>query len=298
MQPVVHPGPVAPERIVAVPVWTRSTICELLGGLPLTDQLHRALSELGADSGFAEIHGGEYAPLSYCIPDVATAEHAMSFSETRQRDRVHLLYGSVTLGVRDGAAFMHSHSMWQTPTGAVEGGHLWPETKVGDPAPVAVVTAIYGAQWRNAPDIETGLPVFTPVEQRTTMEDQQGSHPDTVVARVLPNVDITEAVLRVCREAGFASASIRAGVGSLVGATLLDRVRGGHLTIDGPATEVIALFGDVRTKDGELTVRLTSTLVDRHGVIHSGELVPGENLVGATFDLTVQNIGASTIVAD
>lgn len=297
MQPVVHPGPVAPVRIVAVPVRTQSTVCELRGGLALADQLHGALADMGADSGFAEIHRGEYAPLSYCIPDVATAEHAMSFSETRERDRVHLIFGSVTLGVRDGAAFMHSHSMWQTPSGKLEGGHLWPETRVGNHAPVAVVTAIYGAQWRNAPDNETGLPVFTPVEQREAMEESGTARADTVVARVLPNVDITEAVLRVCREAGIASASIRAGVGSLVGGTLFDRVRGGRISIDGPATEVIALFGDVRTLNGKPSVRLTCTLVDRHGAIHSGELVPGENLVGATFDLTVQRINASTIVA-
>lgn len=297
MEPVKHPGPVAPVRIVAVPVRTRSVVCELRSGLPLAAQLHGALSELGADSGFAEIHCGDYEPLSYCIPDVATAEHAMSFSETRQRDRVHLMYGSVTLGVREGEAFMHSHSMWQALDGALEGGHLWPETRVGNPAPVAVVTAVYGAQWRNAHDLETGLPVFTPVEQRISMEEQDTSRGDTVIARVLPNIDITEAVLRVCRDAGFTNACIRAGVGSLVGGTLLDRARGLRRSIDGPATEVIAMFGDVRTLDGELSVRLTCTLVDRHGAIHSGELVPGENLVGATFDLTIQRIDSAVIVA-
>ena len=44
---------------------------------------------------------------------------------------------------------------------------------------------------------------------------------------------------------------------------------------------------------GALVARLSCTLVDRHGVIHAGELVPGENLVAATFELTVQRLDAS-----
>lgn len=289
MQPLVHPGPETRPRIISVPVRTRRARADIEPGRPLADQLHEALAALGSDSGFAEIHGGDYAPLSYCIPDVATAEKALSFSETRAHDRAHLVYGSITLGVREDAPYMHSHCFWQAPSGTLEGGHVWLETEAGDPRPFAVVTAVYGAQWRSATDPETRMPVFTPVERRD-MHQQDTGEADTVISRVLPNIDITEALLAVCRDAGFATASVRAGLGSFVGATFIDRATGERVVIDGPATEVIALIGHVETVGAEQRARLSCTLVDRHGVIRAGELVPGENLVAATFELTVQRL--------
>lgn len=311
MQPLVHPGPKTQPRIIVRPVHTKRAVCELTGGRPLIEQLHETLAALGADSGFAELHGGNYAPLSYCIPDVATAEKALSFSETRTHDRAHLIYGSVTLGLRDAAQYMHSHCFWQAPGGALEGGHVWLETESDAAPPIAVVTAVFGAQWRSATDPETKMPVFTPEEPtnrsersipmqtestpRAVTADPHGAS-DTVIARVLPNIDITDALLRVCRDAGFDRASVRAGLGSFVGATFIDRASGERTVIDGPATEVIALIGDVRRIDGELAARLSCTLVDRHGEIRAGELVPGENLVAATFELTVQRLDAPIVV--
>lgn len=313
MHPLTHPGPQTQPRIIARPVSTKRAICALTGGRPVIDQLHETLQALGADSGFAELHGGNYAPLSYCVPDVATAEKALSFSETRGHDRAHLMYGSVTLGWRDNAPYMHSHCFWQAPGGALEGGHVWLETESGADAPFAIVTAVFGAQWRSTTDPETLMPVFTPeansyeAERSTPMLTAHtplvdgappvGAH-DTIIARVLPNVDITDALLRVCRESGFERASVRAGLGSFVGATFIDRASGESVLIDGPATEVIALIGDVRTSDGELTARLSCTLVDRHGEIRAGELVPGENLVAATFELTVQRLDAPTVTVN
>lgn len=292
MQPLLHPGPETLPRVISIPVRTQRLLCELESDRPLVDQLHSALARVGADSGFAELHGGDFSPLSFCVPDVAVEGRALSFSKTRAHDRAHLIYGSVTLGVREDEPFLHSHSLWQSPSGALEGGHVWLETGTGDPSPVAVITAIHGAQWRSAIDPETSMPVFTPVERSDDMRHREIRDADTVVSRVLPNVDITEALLQVCRDAGLERASVRAGLGSFVGATLIDRASGRHILVDGPATEVIALIGDVRPVDGELVARLSCTLVDRHGVIHAGELVPGENLVAATFELTVQRLDA------
>lgn len=294
MQPLIHPGPKTQPRIIAHAVNTRRVVCELHEGRPLVDQLHEALAALGTDSGFAEIHGGDYAPLSYCVPDVATPEKALSFSETREHSRAHLVYGSVTLGIREETPYMHSHCFWQAEDGAYEGGHVWPETETGSLAPFAVVTGVYGAQWRSATDPETLMPVFTP-EERSVQMYNENSEDGTVIARVLPGVDITTAVLQVCAEAGYTNATVRAGLGSFVGARFIDRATGEERSVDGPATEVIALIGDVRTVDGELRTRLSSTLVDRHGVIHAGELVPGENLVAATFELTVQRIDTPVV---
>ncbi|UTX54040.1 PCC domain-containing protein [Leucobacter aridicollis] len=315
MLPLVHPGPKTQPRILTRNVRTLRALCELRGGRPVIDQLHDTLTALGADSGFAEIHGGSYAPLSYCVPDVATSEKALSFSATRHHDSANLLYGSVTLGIRDEAPYMHSHCLWQAPAGGLEGGHVWLETEAGEAAPVAVVTAVFDAQWRSTTDPETKMPVFTPHAHTTererghvmihdsnatqqpgpTTDVEPGGEADTVIARVLPGIDITDALIRICADAGFDRASVRAGLGSFVGATFVDRATGGHTVIDGPATEVIALIGDVRRVAGELQTRLSCTLVDRHGVIRAGELVPGENLVAATFELTVQRLDAPTI---
>ncbi len=316
MLPLVHPGPKTQPRILTQHVRTVRAFCELRDGQPVIEQLHDTLAALGSDSGFAEIHGGSFAPLSYCIPDVATPEKALSFSATRHHDRAHLLYGSVTLGRRDDAPYMHSHCFWQAPAGGLEGGHVWLDTEAGESAPVAVVTAVFDAQWRSTTDPETKMPVFTPHGRTTERErghamihdsnDTQSAAPtsaaliqdgeaDTVIARVLPGVDITDALISVCADAGFDRAVVRAGLGSFVGATYVDRATGGHTVIDGPATEVIALIGDVRRVAGELQTRLSCTLVDRHGVIRAGELVPGENLVAATFELTVQRLDAPTI---
>ncbi|MFV0433041.1 MAG: PPC domain-containing DNA-binding protein [Leucobacter sp.] len=290
MRPLVHPGTKIHPRIISVPVRTRRATCELRPDRPLVEQLHETLSKLGADSGYAEIHGGDLSPLSYCIPDVATPEKALSFSEPRSHETAYLVYGSVTLGLRDGDPYMHSHCCWQEPNGALEGGHVWFETEPGAAAPFAAVTAVYGAQWNSATDPETRMPVFTPTKRSIEMPDHDTLEADTIVARVLPNEDITEAVLKVCHEYAFGRATLRAGLGSFIGATFIDRATGERRTVDGPATEVIALVGDVRTVDGTRTARLSGTLVDRHGVLHAGELVPGENLVAATFELTLQRV--------
>lgn len=292
MQPLVHPGPISERRIISVPVRTQRVFYPLQPGRTIVGQLHEALVALGADSGFAELHGGEYAPLSYCTPDVATRERALSFSDTSDHNRAPLLYGSVTLGVRENEPYMHSHCFWQALDGTLEGGHVWLETEAGSTPPFAVVTAVFGALWRSTTDPETNMPVFTPEKLGAVMQHET----DTIIARVLPNIDITEALLKVCREAGYERASVRAGLGSFVGATFIDRVSGEHITVDGPATEVIALIGDVHTVDGELQTQLSCTLVDRHGVIHAGQLVPGENLIAATFELTVQRLDASDAV--
>lgn len=290
MEPLVHPGPRTEPRIISVPVRTTRAVCDLQPGRPLAEQLHETLAALGSDSGFAEIHGGNYSPLSYCIPDIATPEKALSFSETRSHQDAFLIYGSITLGLRNNERYMHSHCCWQAADGTLEGGHVWLDTEPGVSTPFAVVTAVHGAQWNSATDPETKMPVFTPTERRSTMQKHDELPVDTVIARVLPNEDITEAVIAVCTTHGFERASVRAGLGSFAGATFVDRASGERRSVDGPATEVIALIGDVHPANGIESTRLSCTLVDRHGVIHAGELVPHENLVAATFELTVQRL--------
>ena len=83
---------------------------------------------------------------------------------------------------------------------------------------------------------------------------------------------------------------VRGGIGSLVGGTFFDRVTGEKRHVDGPGTEVISIIGAVTLLHGHYETKISCTLVDRHGVVHAGELVPGENAVAVTFELIIQKI--------
>jgi predicted DNA-binding protein with PD1-like motif len=103
------------------------------------------------------------------------------------------------------------------------------------------------------------------------------------MCRVRPGEDITAAVRRVCAERGFRTAVVRAGVGSLVGACL--RRGDGVLDVDGPATELATIAGHVRGDVADL--ELSAMVVDRHGEVQRGVLVPGRNPVAITFELLI-----------
>lgn len=113
----------------------------------------------------------------------------------------------------------------------------------------------------------------------------------TVVARVMPNEDITGSVTRICNENNFRAAVVRGGTGSLIGAVFEGDDGGPMRIVDGPATEVVTLVGHLMPDtDGTSSVHLSCSLVDKHGTVHAGRLVPGENPVSVTFELVVQEI--------
>src|SRR5690606_17004446 len=146
-----------------------------------------------------------------------------------------LIYGAATIGFRHGEPFVHSHCFWYDQMGTKLGGHIWPETIVGDPGLWAIVHIFDGIQLISADDPETLMPVFTPYQEtRNTMLAEAVEYPltETVVSRVLPNVDIAEAIVTTCREAGFESATVRGGIGSLVGGTFKNRLSGEKFTVD------------------------------------------------------------------
>lgn len=114
---------------------------------------------------------------------------------------------------------------------------------------------------------------------------------NTVVARVLPGEDITEAIIKTSKASGFESVSVRAGIGSLVGGEFINTATGETHQVDGPGTEVIALIGHISDLSSEQPeVRLSCTMVDRHGVVHAGELIAGSNPVAVTFELVLQEM--------
>src|SRR5690554_4598328 len=259
---------------------------QLTAGEPLTKQLTDIVAEYGATSGAAELYSGDCDPVKYVIPTAGNGVKAVGFSETRTTDQAKYIYGAATIGFRYGEPFVHSHSMWNNAEGETLGGHLWADTMVGEDGVFAIVHVMDGVDLISADDPETDMPVFTPhaTERKVFDVTAETELRNTVVARVLPGEDITEAIIKTSKDAGFTAVSVRAGIGSLVGAEFRNRATGEVRVVDGPGTEIIALIGHVADVNSDAPeVRLSCTLVDRHGVVHAGELLPGVNPVAVTF---------------
>ncbi|WP_430592394.1 PCC domain-containing protein [Humidisolicoccus flavus] len=292
MQTLTHPGLATEPRIRSVSVHSQGMLRRLTPGTLLPEELTALARELGEGNGYFEIHGGTFEPVSYCTPGPATSERAMSFSSERGDELVHLIYGSGTIGFRDGAPYVHSHCLWIDPSGKLRGGHLWPETRVGTDAPTVALYGVTGATWISADDEETNMPVFTAYKEEGDMSTNASI--ETTIARVLPGEDISLTIERVAKEAGYERAVVRGGLGSLVGGQLLDPRTGQVKSVDGPGTEVVALIGHVETTEEGHRTRLSCTMVDLHGELHAGELVRGENAVAVTFELILQNLSETT----
>ena len=111
-----------------------------------------------------------------------------------------------------------------------------------------------------------------------------------MISRVLPGVHLDDALLRVCRAAGFERARVRASLGSTVGARLLSE-DGETTEVAWPAVEFTQLIGGVDGASGDAPlVELQGTLVDIHGEVHNGVVRLGENPVAVTFELYVEEV--------
>lgn len=289
-----HRGPLTQPRILSVVTTPVAAMEHLSTGPTLAAELFRILSDLGLTSGMAELIGGSLSPISYCVPAPGD-DREVSYSEKRTETHGQLIFGAATLGLRGGEPWMHSHCVWLTPDGRLQAGHLWPETGVGSPPPLAVVQGLPGVDLESTDDPETMLPVFTPHAATDAVPPAPAPGLNrTVVARVCPNEDISLAVEKICAENGFENAVVRGGIGSLIGATFAPHNGITRARVDGPCTEVVTLVGHVtRTAEG-IRSQLTCTLVDTQGVVHAGALVRGENPVSVTYELFVQEITLTT----
>jgi predicted DNA-binding protein with PD1-like motif len=272
-----------------------STVVRLLPGELLADQLFDALSTLGARHGIAELSGGTLSTISYCVPADGAESRSVSYSATRTAHQAELVLGAATLGTRDGRPFVHSHCVWLNPEGVLQGGHLWPETRVGHRAPAVVVHALYDVDLVSADDPETLMPVFTPhLTKDHVMLPRRSNDPPrsrSIIARICPNEDITTAVRTLCASAGIRQAAIRGGIGSLIGATFAGGPDRAPRRVEGPGTEVATLVGHLTTDAaGTADLTITCTLVDKFGQVHAGTLVDGENPVAVTYELLLQEL--------
>lgn len=109
-----------------------------------------------------------------------------------------------------------------------------------------------------------------------------------VYGRMAPNEDLVQGLQTLCRAQGVRHALVRVGLGSLVDACL-QLPSGRQIFIEGPAVEVLSLFGELRTgPDGQCTTDLSGVVVNAAGQVVSGRFVAGHNLVFATFEVTLE----------
>lgn len=121
-----------------------------------------------------------------------------------------------------------------------------------------------------------------------SVQTEEGRMGRLVYGRIAPNEDLVQGLQAICQGQGVRHALVRVGLGSLVDACL-EAPSGRRLFMAGPAVEVLSLFGEVRAKaDGTCSAALCGVVVDAAGQVISGRFVSGQNLVFATFEVTLE----------
>ena len=120
-----------------------------------------------------------------------------------------------------------------------------------------------------------------------------------VIIRVLPGCDIIEAVEDVCNRLDVRTGSISCCIGSLKKASfvvlvpLKNKIGAGYSEkniIDGPLEFCSAQGMIGQEEDGKLFVHMHGLLSDKHGNIHGGHLIKGENPVLITCEMMINQV--------
>lgn len=267
---------------------------ELPRGEVLVDALWALLQPTGCLAGSAEISWGTLGHLPYVYPALATSGcRAATFSETcHSVGESLLLGGAVTIGRRHGARFAHTHATWLDRNGKLLGGHLLPSAQIGNVPVQVTLRAQHAVELLSDDDPETQMPTFTPHPRSDAASCEHDGVRRAVMSRVRPGVDLHDAVERVCNRADWRNAVVRASLGSVVGARI---VQGDKILteVDGPATECTQLVGTAhRIGTPDADVHLAGTVVDLRGRVHQGTLLRGHNPVAVTFELYVEEVSA------
>jgi predicted DNA-binding protein with PD1-like motif len=281
---VLQPGPAPAERVQWVAGHASPLEFTLEPGLNFIEAIRRPLAGAGGSSAVLRLEGGAFGPFTYVIPAPApTPEHAAFYSAFhRPPGRSSIESAAVTFGFRDGAAFLHCHGIWTGADGVRRGGHVIPdETIVAEPIR-AEAWVLDGMAFEAMPDPETNFTLFGPVPRAP-----RGNAPASgrfVAARFRPNQDLCGALESFCRDRGIASAILRGGVASTIGAVFDD-----GRTIDSLATEMFIRSGRIAPgADGEPVADLDVALVDHHGTLAEGRLKRAANPILMTLEAVIE----------
>ena len=267
---MIHPGPRAADRAVAVAASLRPIAGVLPAGRVLMTAVGRLFADAGCRGGVVWLDGAVCDPIRFVLPAPSTdGIHGAWYSDTHAPDGpVTINRATASVGWKDGAPFLHCHGTW---AGAM--GHLLPLDSVL--AADARVTGIGAPDaWFEAlPDAETAFTLFNP----------QGGGPDQnngtgLLARILPGEDVVTAIESLCARHSITDARLH-GVGSIDHIRFTDGRR-----MDCHATE-LRLDGATLTH-GRATVPIE--VVDIAGTIMRGRLDRGVNPVGVTLELIIE----------
>ncbi|TBN52339.1 DUF296 domain-containing protein [Paracoccus sediminis] len=266
---MIHPGPRAAERAVAVRADLRPVSGVLPAGRTVMDGVGALFAAHGCKGGVVRLDGVTCAPLRFVLPAPSTdGVHAAWYSDTHAPDGpVRIGRATATVGWKDGAPFLHCHGTW-----AGTMGHLLPFDSI-----LAADAAVHGlgapdAWFEALPDPETAFTLFTP----------QGTGSGTgLLARIAPGEDAVMAIEALAARHGIAHARLY-GVGSIDHIRFTDGSR-----MDCHATEL--RLDDAVLTQGRATVPIE--VVDIAGTIMRGTLERGGNPVGVTLELIVETEG-------
>lgn len=281
LRQILHPGPVAAERMSAVAGSPVPLRFHLEPGLTVDEAVARGFAASGCAGGFVEFQGGRCEPFRYVIPAASPdAGHVAWYSATFEPPgAVEFRRAGAIVGVRDGKPFIHCHGIWDTADGPRMGHLLPPDTTVMEPVEAAGI-GFREAMFQATPDAETNFTLFEPVRAGSTGSGAARA----LLAKVRPNEDISLAIERICASHGIGAAHVF-GIGSLNEVRFADGSR-----VESHATEVLIRKGGVKSADGELRALLDIDVVDMNGSIFSGEIVRGDNPVCVTFELVIEAI--------
>jgi predicted DNA-binding protein with PD1-like motif len=286
---LTQPGTPLPRRIDVHPTTLHPVSVELPAGTPLLEALQQVVFDQGYTSAFGELRGGTFTAFNYYIPAVCEAGTSVAtFSDPfTGSSPAAFMRGGLTIGLRDGEVFTHCHAQFVDADGIMRAGHLIPESVIVGPGVTADLYATRDVAMTVLPDTEINFPVFQPQPATPALPPADTSRGlRSIVARIHPNVDITEAIEELAAQHGFDTAVIRGKIGSFVGATLAqgDQI----VSAPGPATEVMYLDGTVRRDEtGAHRAELTCAAAAVDGNVYSGAVVRGHNPVAMTFELAL-----------
>jgi hypothetical protein len=284
MRTVIHPGPIAANRVELVPCFGQETVVTLEAGIALESAVARALAPLGFDSAWLELSDAAVERLSYVIPALSKdGKHAAWYSDVQSFTRGHIKHIGMIVGRHDGESFLHGHGLWQATAGKQAMGHILAQQTVLTEAVSARCIGLKGACFDRREDEETNFTLFhvDPVREQESVNNHQSPNKSFAALRVLPNQEFETAINTACLSLGWSAARVF-GLGSLIGSYFED----GSILHSLPTEFLINEFvaGDVATRPDITIVGIDGSQ------IFSGCLSRGKNAVLVTAELVLKKL--------
>lgn len=276
--PIVHPGPVSPQRHALSHGATVPLDFTIDPGETVEAGLARGMEAAGCDGGYVEIRGGRFDPFRYVIPaEAPDTGHAAWYSDTFAPDGgADVERAGLMVGRRDGVVFAHCHGLWRSDEGIAMGHMLPGESIAAEPVRVLGV-GLRGATFESRHDAETNFRLFA---AEPVVRTRTGDAPALAVT-LKPNQDLSHALEAICADNGIRKATIY-GIGSLNGA----RFETGP-DMDSFASEFLITEGRLEKAPEGAGIRLDIIVVAIDGSIFEGRLVNGENPVCVTCEMVI-----------